>query len=95
MTMHKALQPRDDRDRLYVSGQEGGRGIANIEDCVEATIQGLKEYTKTSKERLLMITNNSRCNIWTNKKTTKTRKRRWEEKQLYGYFKRQSGEVAH
>ena len=50
MTIHKALYPRDDRDRLYVSRKEGGRGLPNIEDCVEATIQGVEEYTKKSKE---------------------------------------------
>ena len=72
--MHKALHPRDDKNRLYVSRKEGGRCLANIEDCVEATIQGLEEYTKKSKDRLLMAANNSRCNIWTNRKTTKTRK---------------------
>ena len=57
-------------------------------------MQGLEEYTKKSKERLL-IAANSRCNIWTNRKTTKTRKQRWKEKQLYEHFKRQIGEVAH
>ena len=95
MTMHKALHPRDDKDRLYVSRKEGGRGLANIEDCVETTIQQLEDYTKKSKDRLLMAANNSRCGIWTNRKTTKTRKQKWEEKQLYGYFKRQIEEVAH
>ena len=62
-------------------------GLANIEDCVEATIQQLEDYTKKSKGRLLMAANNSRCNIWTNRKTRKTRKQKWEEKQLYGLFK--------
>ena len=52
MTMHKALHPRDDRDRLYVSRKEGGRSLANIEDCVEATIQQLEEYTK-KEQRLI------------------------------------------
>ena len=52
--------------------KEGGRDLANIEDYVEATIQQLEEYTKKSKDRLLMAANNSRCNIW---KTTKTRKK--------------------
>ena len=33
MTMHKALHPRDDIDRLCVSRKEGGRGLASIEDC--------------------------------------------------------------
>ena len=93
--MHKALHPRDDRDGLYVSRNKRGRGLATIEDCVEATIQGLKEFTKKSKERLHMAANNSRCNIWTNRKTTKTRKQIWEEKQLYGHFERQIEEVAH
>ena len=35
MTMHKALHPRDDTDRLYVSWKEGERGFANIEDCMD------------------------------------------------------------
>ena len=43
MTMHKALHPRDDVDRLYVSRKEGGRGLANIEDSVDASIQPLED----------------------------------------------------
>ena len=31
MTIHKALHPRDDVDRLYVSRKEGGRGFASID----------------------------------------------------------------
>ena len=38
MTMHKALHPRDDVDRLYVSRKDGGRGLANIEDSVDSSI---------------------------------------------------------
>ena len=34
MTMHKALHPGDDVDRLYVSRKEGGRGFASIENSV-------------------------------------------------------------
>ncbi len=44
MTMHKALHPRDDVDRLYVSRKEGGRGLASIEDTVDASIQRLEDY---------------------------------------------------
>ena len=51
ITMHKALHPRDDKDRLCVSRKEGGRGLANIEDCVETTIQQLEEYTKKKGQR--------------------------------------------
>ncbi len=39
--MHKALHPRDDVDRLYVSRKEGGRGLANTEDSVDASTQRL------------------------------------------------------
>ena len=38
MTMNKALHPRDDVDRLYVSRKEGGRGLTCIEDSADASI---------------------------------------------------------
>ena len=38
MTMHKTLHTRDDVDRLYVSRKEGGRGLASIEDSINALI---------------------------------------------------------
>ena len=44
ITMHKALYPRDDIDRLYVSRKEGDRGLASIEDTVDASIQRLEDY---------------------------------------------------
>ena len=51
MKMHKALHHRDDVDRLYVSRKEGGRGLASIEDNVDASIQRLKDYIqKKTKE---------------------------------------------
>ena len=43
LKMHKALHPRDDVDRLYVSRKERGRGLASIEDSVDASIQRLKD----------------------------------------------------
>ena len=38
-TMHKALHPRDDVDRQYVSRKEAGRRHVSIEDSVDASIQ--------------------------------------------------------
>ena len=38
--------------RLYMTRKEG-RGFASIEDCVGASMQGLGEYIKKSKERFL------------------------------------------
>ena len=44
--MNNTLQPRDDVDRLYVSGREreGERGLASIEDGIDASIQRLEDY---------------------------------------------------
>ena len=42
--MHKALHPRDDVDRLYVSRKEGRRRLASIADSVDASIQGLEDF---------------------------------------------------
>ena len=52
MTMHKALYPRDDVDRLYVSRKE--EGLAITEDSVDASIQQLEDYIekKTQQDRL-------------------------------------------
>ena len=36
MTMHKALHPRDDADRLYEL-KDGERGLVSIEDSVDAS----------------------------------------------------------
>ena len=50
--MHKAFHPRDDVDRLYVSRKEGGRGLASIEDTVDASIQRLEDYIEKHKRKL-------------------------------------------
>ena len=49
MTMHKALHPRDDVDRLYVSRKEEGE-LPSIEDSVDASIQKLKANMKNAEE---------------------------------------------
>ena len=39
MTVHKAIHPRDDVDRLYVSKKEGRRELASIEDSIDASMR--------------------------------------------------------
>ena len=56
--MHKAFHRRDDIDRFYESRKEGERGPANIKNCMDASIQELKDYIKKSKERLNTVANN-------------------------------------
>ena len=43
MTMHKALHPREDVERIYVSRKERGRGLASIEDSVDASMQQFED----------------------------------------------------
>ena len=83
MTMHKALHPRDDVNRLYVSRKEGGRGLASIEDTVDASIQRLEDYIEKHKRGLITAIRNDTDNSIDERMTT-TRKQKWEGKQLYG-----------
>ena len=49
MTMHKALHPRDEVDRIYVLRKEGGSGFARIEDSVDVSIQRREDYIEKKK----------------------------------------------
>ena len=77
MTMHTALHPRDDIDRLYIS-RKGGKGLASIEDSVDASIQRLEDYIE-KHGGLITATRNDTDNTKTNRMTI-TRKQKWEEK---------------
>ena len=87
MTMHRALHPKDDVDRLYVSRKEGGSGLGSIEDSVDASIQSLEDYIEKYERGLITCIRNDKDNTIDNRMTT-TRKQKWEKKQLYGRFKR-------
>ena len=94
MTMHKALHPRDDVDRLYVSRKQGGRGLASIEDTVDESIQRLEDYIE-KHERGLITTIRVDTDNTINERMTTTRKQKWEEKQLYGHFKSLINNISH
>ena len=85
--MHKALQPRQDVDRLYVSRKEGGRGLASIEDSVDALTRRLEDYIEKHEGGLITTIKNDTDNTMDNRMPI-TRKQKLEEKQLYGRFKR-------
>ena len=86
MTMHKALHPRNNVDRLYVSRKDWGRGLASIEDSVDALKQRLEDYIEKHEQGLITAIRNNTDNMIDNRMTI-TRKQKWEEKQLYGHFK--------
>ena len=90
MTMHKALNRRDDVDRQYVSRKGGGRGLASIEGSVDASIQRLEDYIQTQDGGLITAIRNNTDNTM-----TITRKQKWEGKQLYGRFKRLIYNISH
>ena len=94
MTMHKAIHPKDDVDRLYVSRKEGGKGLASNEDSVDASIQRLEDYIEKHKGGLITAIKNNTDNTMTNRITI-TRKQKWEEKQIHGRFKRPINNIAH
>ena len=93
MTIHEALHPREDVDRLYVSRKEGGRGLANIKDSVDASIQQLEDYIEKHERGLITAIGNDTDNTIDDRMTT-TRKQKWEKKkQLYSRFKRNWSEI--
>ena len=94
MTMHKALHPRDDVNRLYVSRKEGGRGLASIEDSVDASIQQLEGYIEKHERGLITAIRNDTANT-IDDRMTKTRKQKWEKKRLYRRFKRLINNISH
>ena len=94
MTMHKALHPRDDVDRLYISRKEGGRRLASIEDSVDASIQRLEDYIQNHGGGLITAIRNDTDNTMDNRMTI-TRKQKWAGKQLYGSFKRVMNNISH
>ena len=71
MTMHKELHPKDDVDRQYVSRKEGGRGLASIEDSVDASIQRLEDYIEKHEGGLITAIRNDTDNTMDNRMTTR------------------------
>ena len=75
MTMHKALHPKDDVDRLHVSRKEGGRKLTSFEGTVDASIQRLEDYIEKCGEGLITATRNNTDKTSTNR-TTISRKQK-------------------
>ena len=93
MTIHKALHLMDDINWHNVSKEEGRRGAAINEIGIDASMKGLNDDIKNSKEWLITVANCNSRNLSTERKIRKTRKQKWEKE--HGYFKRQTGMIAH
>ena len=91
MMMHKALHPRDDVNRLYMSTKKkGGRGLTNIVDSVNESIPRLEDYkkarTKTDYSNQKLYRQNKHQQNKNNQKTKIER--------MYGRFKQQTSEIS-
>ena len=64
MSIHKDLQTREDKYRLYVSRKKG-RGIANMEDCINAYNPRNRGIQKVQGKKLIATASNSNVNILT------------------------------
>ena len=104
MTMHNALHPKSNVDRLYIPRRkEGGRGLQGVEETVKVTNLGLENYVKESREHLLTAARSVDIDLiepireTTIKAKTQKKERRtisWEKKMLHGQFVQQTMEVG-
>ena len=91
-TIHGALHPKSDVDRLYKPRKEGGRALISIEDCVELAIRGFEVYVHGSEERLIQAARGDGLEAASVLKRAKKRLGDWEEKVLYGQYLRPTKE---
>ena len=92
LTMHNGFYPKSNVDGLYLSRNEGGRGLIGVQDNVETAILRLRNYVRNSRERLLITA----CTIEEDedretpneykKRKKNERKTQWTQKQLHGQF---------
>ena len=68
--------------------------ITSIEDSVDASIQLLKDYIEKRGGRLITATRNNSDDTRISRMEI-SRKQKWEEKQLYGRFKRLTSDISH
>lgn len=101
MTMHQALHPKSDIDRLYISRRIGGRGLVQVLQTVEEEKISLSQYLKTSREKLIReILKENILNVKEdNKKIYKqkiisARIANWNNKPLHGSYARNIKENA-
>ena len=85
ITMHNALKPRDDVDRLHVSRKYEGRGLVSIENSVDVSIR-LEDYIEKYERGLITVIRNNTENTIDDRKTIIREKMR--RKQLHGRLKR-------
>ena len=97
-TMHKALHPNSNVDRLYVPRKEGRRGLISVADVTKTAILGLQTYIQESEEKLISATRKLE-QVSESAKEFKSRRAKecrlnWIDKAMHGQFLRQTEAVA-
>ena len=82
------------RQGQTVPRKEGGRELASIEDSVDTSIQRQEDYIGKHVGGLIIAIRNDTKNTIDNR-MTKTRKQKWEGKQLHGRFIRLINNISH
>ena len=97
MTIHGALHPKSDVDRIYVPRGKDGRGLLGCEGCIRAEENSLGWYINHSPEQPLQLTKDSKV-IETEsciepdefkKAAIDELTNAWREKKMYGQFVRE------
>lgn len=89
MTMNGALHPRADVDRLYVSREDGGRGMMSVEEVVRLEECSLSDYLKhaeVNKEKVLDMFVKDKGKYELKQEQKKKRMDGWQEKSLHGQY---------
>ena len=61
LTIHNAMHPQADVDRLYMKRAEGGRGLISLEECVELECESLAKYIHKAMRFCLQLLNARAC----------------------------------
>ena len=92
LTMHGALHPRSDVDRLYVNREDGGRGLLSVEDSIRQAENAISEYLEKTEEPILKLTKQVSINKAPKPKQDfsreqkRQREQNWKEKNLHGIW---------
>ena len=97
LTIHGALHPKSDIDRLYLKRKHGGRGLISIETCVRSEENNLGLYVRESnviflkgvKKVGIVKTENLKDKEDFKKNSQNEVKNKWHEKRMYGQFVRE------
>ena len=102
MTIHGALHPISDIERVYLSREMGERGLIGCEGCISMEENNLGSYVRNSVEPLIegvKVAETTEYNDTVSQKEFKQRwmsekKELWKNKRMYGQFVRKMPETT-